>query len=138
MTEGWNGDNYLVLFNDEEVQSASRRYDIAALLPGCLVVGLSFWDDFIVQDEHGATYTLPAVPCDSTELVRFRVPAADELVPDTRFAGKVRWFIKPVKFGGDPTATENTTWVTLAEHAEFVRWWNALYRDLMANRGSAS
>ena len=134
MAEGWNGKDYLVLFNDEEAQSASQRYDIAALLPGYRIVGLYFWDDFIVKDEHGVTYALPAVPCDSAELARFQIPAADHLVPDSRFTGKIRWFIKPIKFGGDPTASENTTWVSLAQHADYVRWWNALYRDLTAIR----
>jgi hypothetical protein len=99
---------------------------------------LYFWDDFIVQGENGDTYTLPAVPCDSTELARFQVPTAKELVPDSRFAGKVRWFIKPIKFGGSATASENTTWVSLTQHADLVRWWNTLYRDLTANRGPAS
>lgn len=134
MNEGWNEDNYLLLFNDEEAVSASHLYDIATLLPGYRVVGLYFWDDFIVRDENGDTYTLPAVPCDSAARVRFQVPIADHLVPDIRFIGKVRWFIKPIKFGGDPTDSKNTTWVTLAQHADYVRWWNALYRDLTANR----
>jgi hypothetical protein len=137
MTEGWNGDDYLMLFSGEEAQSASERYGIAALLPGYRIVGLHFWDDFIVQDENGDTFTLPAVPCDSAELARFQVPPADELVPDDRFAGKVKWYLKPIKFGGDPRASENTTWVTLAEHADFVRWWNDLYRDLTAGRSPA-
>ena len=138
MTEGWNGDNYLVLFSSEEAQSTSQRYGITALLPGYRIVGLYFWDDFIVQNENGDTFTLPTVPCDSTELARFQVPAAHELVPDDRFAGKVKWYTKPIKFGDDPTANENTTWVTLAQHEELVRWWNTLYRDLTPNRGPSN
>jgi hypothetical protein len=138
MIEGWNGDNYLVLFSGEETQSASERYGTAALLPGYRIVGLCGWDDFIVQGENGDTFTLPTVPCDFEELARFQVPGAHELVPDDRFAGKIKWYITPIKFGGDPTASENMTWLTLAKHADAVRWWNTLYRDVTANHGSAT
>jgi hypothetical protein len=137
MTEGWNRDDYVVLFSGQEAHSATLRYGIAALLPGYRIVGLRGWDDFIVQNETGDTFKLPTVPCDHKELAPFQVPASDELVPDYRFAGKVKWYITPIAFGGDPTADENITWIPLADHAEIVRWWNTLYRDLTAKRGSA-
>ena len=137
MIEGWDGDDYLLLFSGEEVQSASEGYGIATLLPGYRIVGLRGWDDFIVQDKNGDTFTVPTVPCDLEYLAQFRVPSAQELVADARFAGKVKWYIKPIVFGGDPAANENITWVTPAQHVECVRWWNTLYRDLTASRGAA-
>jgi hypothetical protein len=53
MTEGWCGDDYLVLYSDAERQPASERYGIADLLPGFAIIGLRSWDDFIVQDSDG-------------------------------------------------------------------------------------
>ena len=88
MTEGWNCDDYVVLFSGREAHSATERYGIAALLPGYRIVGLRGWDDFIVQDETGATFQLPTVPCDHKELVPFQVPASDELVPDNRIPAR--------------------------------------------------
>jgi hypothetical protein len=41
----------------------------------------------------------------------------------------VKWYVKPIMFGGDPTAKENIAWVPFEQHAELVRWWSKLYRD---------
>ena len=114
MIEGWAGDDYLVLFSTDEAEAASERYGITDLLPGFRILGLRGWDDFIVEDEHGATFTVPTVPCDRGELARFSVPECNQLIPDDRFTGKVKWYITPTKFGGDPAATENITWISLS------------------------
>jgi hypothetical protein len=88
MTEGWNGDDYLMLFSADEAEAASERYGIGALLPGYRIVG----------DRRD-------IPLDLTH---------EAAVWD------------------QPTAKENTTWVPFAQHADVVRWWNTLYRDLKA------
>ena len=111
MTEGWAGDDYVMLFSTDEAQAASERYGIADLLPGYRIVGLLGWDDFIVEDQNGDTFTVPTVPCAGSELARFRIPKGDELVPDDRFTGKVKWYITPTKFGGDPAVHENIAWI---------------------------
>lgn len=135
MTEGWAGDDYVMLFSPDEEQAASERYGIADLLPGYRILGLRGWDDFIVEDDDGETFTLPTVPCDRGELARFSPPGRDQLIPDDRFTGKVKWYVRPIKFGGDPAARENITWISLSQHAEAVRWWNATYRDLRHKSG---
>jgi hypothetical protein len=48
---------------------------------------------------------------------------------DSRFTGRIKWYIKPVVFGGDPNPGENVTWVTHEQHAELVAWWNRKYRE---------
>lgn len=48
MNEGWLDDDYLILFSKSESVDASRRYDMARLLPGFTVVGLLGWDDLLV------------------------------------------------------------------------------------------
>lgn len=64
MIEGWAGDDYLMLFSTDEAKAASERYGIADLLPGYRIIGLRGWDNFIVADQTGGTFTLPTVPCD--------------------------------------------------------------------------
>jgi len=108
MIEGWAGDDYLMLFSTDEANAASERYGIADLLAGYRVIGLRSWDDFIVEDQNGDTSTLPTVPCDAGELARYHVPAIDNLVADDRFTGRVKWYITPVKFGGDAAARETS------------------------------
>lgn len=79
MTEGWKGEDYFVMFSADEVEAVPERCLNAALLPGYRI-GLRGWDDFILQDENGATFTFPTVPCDANKLARFLVPEGDELV----------------------------------------------------------
>jgi hypothetical protein len=59
MREGWHGDDYLTLFADSEVDAASARYAISALLPGYEVVGLRSWDELIVKDRAEERSLLP-------------------------------------------------------------------------------
>jgi hypothetical protein len=135
MIEGWSGDNYLVLFSGDEAQAASERYGITDLLPGFRILGLRGWDDFIVEDEHGATFPVPTVPCDRSELAHFSVRECTQLIPDDRFTGKVKWYTTPTKFGGDPAAAENITWISLSQHGDAVRWWNTVHRELKRKSG---
>jgi hypothetical protein len=134
MVEGWHGDDYLALYSDEEGQSASERYGIASLLPGFSIVGLHNWDDFIVRDSDGKFFIVPTVPCDLEHLTPYRIPPTYGLEPDTRNLGRIKWYTKPIIFGGDPNPGENLTWVPPDQHASLVRWWNQLYRDVTAKR----
>ena len=54
------------------------------------------------------------------------------LASGDRFSGKIKWLVQPIRFGGDPTAQENLTWLTLNEHAAAVRWWTRFYYDTIA------
>lgn len=130
MQEGWFGDDYFILFAGDEASSASQRYRAAEALPGCTIIGLRNWDDFIVRDGSGSTYTVPAVPLTREYLEEIDIPPAASLEPDDRFAGKVKWYVTPLVFGGDPEAAENLAWVTHDAHAELVAWWNAKYREV--------
>jgi hypothetical protein len=134
MTEGWSGDDYLILYSEAERQSASERYGIAALLPGFTIIGLRSWDDFIVMDSEGAVFLVPTVPCDAAHLTEFHLPLNVEIVGDTRYAGRIKWYTKPIIFGGNPRLGENLTWVAPDEHAPLVRWWNRMYRDITAGQ----
>ena len=130
MHEGWFGNDYFILFSEDEASSASERYGVGQALPGFTIAGLRSWDDFIVRDRDGGTYTVPTVPLVHEYLERLDVPPAASLEPDERFAGKVKWYVTPLVFGGDPEGAGNLTWVTHDTHHELVAWWNAMYREV--------
>ena len=131
MHEGWHHNNYFVLFSDPV--AASERYAIARWLPGSTVVGLQSWDHFVVQDAEGVTFSVPTVPIAREYLSPVSIPAPETpLRTDARFTGKIKWYVKPIVFGGAPDLSENLTWVTHDEHAKLVVSWNEKYRALKA------
>jgi hypothetical protein len=135
MTEGWHGEDYLVIFETSDVDAVSECYGISAQLPGYRIVGLRGWDDFIVRNSQGQTYTVPTVPLDSQYLKPFKLPEdISTLQSDERFTGKIKWYVKPVVFGGDPAIGENVRWLNQEQHAQFVKWWNAQYSALKAQQ----
>jgi len=130
MTEGWHGDDYLILFGGE-APKFEKAYALSDLLPGYRLLGLKGWDDFIIEDGDGARFTVPTVPVLRRHLSSFPLGSGrEDLTPDSRFHGKIKWHITPVAFGGDPSQGDNLTWVTLDQHAQLVRFWNQKYRAL--------
>jgi hypothetical protein len=135
MREGWHNDDYLVLFDEAEISAASNRYAIAQLLPGYDVVGLRGWDDFLVRDTAGQTYSITTVAPEVRHLSSFAAPSDHvTLQGDDRFAGKIKWYVKPLRFGGSPDLAENVTWVNHEQHAQLVRWWNEKYRQIKVQK----
>ena len=130
MTEGWLNEHYFILFSDAEIGEASEKYGIAQSLPGFKVLGLRGWDDFLVCDAMGNTYSVPTVPLDQQYLKEATVPQNHSLKTDSRFKEKIKWYLKPVVFGGDANESANLTWVSHEQHAGLVVWWNIQYRDL--------
>ena len=131
MTEGWSGDDYLILFAESERAAAEGRYEFSTQLPGFRLVGLRGWDEFIVQDTSGRTFRIPTVPLDLQYLAPYgEAGLKATLTPDSRFSGKVKWYVKPVVFGGDPNLGPNVTWVDHEQHGQFVKWWNDFYHSV--------
>jgi hypothetical protein len=129
--EGWYGSDHLILFNQAEIASASHRYAVSQFLPGYKVIGLRGWDDFILEDSIGARYCVPTVPAVAEHLSPYALPSARAtLSTDDRFQGKIKWYVKPLVFGGDPESASNVIWVTHDQHAELVKYWNGVYRSL--------
>jgi hypothetical protein len=73
MIEGWSGDEYLILF-EEDAPGLQQAYALGQFLPGHRLLGLRGWDDFIVQDEAGAVLCVPTVPLGSDHLEPFVLP----------------------------------------------------------------
>lgn len=135
MHEGWCADVYFVLFEPEEVEPAGIRYGVSEALPGFRLVGLHGWDDFLVQDATGVLFRVPAVPLVSKYLEPFTVlPSPEALQPDARFAGRIKWYVTPLVFGGKADLGENVSWVQHEQHSALVRWWNAKYSEVQGVR----
>jgi hypothetical protein len=135
MNEGWKGDDCLILFAKSERTTMENRYAISALLPGFRLLGLRGWDDFIVQDDGGRTYCVPTVPLDVQYLAPYEAPEWEaSLSPDSRFAGKIKWYAQPIVFGGDPSLGANLTWVIHEQHGQLIKWWNDQYRALRKDK----
>jgi len=133
MNEGWHNSDYLILLDRDEAESYSASSGLSGLLPGFLLRGLRNWDDFIVEDSNRRSFTVPTIPIIESFIQRFDLPnGVIQLTPDARFAGRIKWLVKPLAFGGDPNSESNMSWITLEAHAQFVRFWNDLYRRLAA------
>lgn len=131
MVEGWYGDDYFIFFADSEIASVSDRYAMSELLPGYQVQGLRGWDDFILRDVDGHTHLVPTIPIDTKFVRPFVIPEETRtLKSDERYQGKIKWYLKPIVFGGDANLGENLIWVDHEQHAQLVKWWNDRYRSL--------
>ena len=130
MIEGWSDDRYMILFDEQESVAASGRYRIDDAIPGLTIVGLLGWDDFIVRNEGGKTFTVPTIPINKAELQPFAIPEDPSLTSDPAVRRKIKWYITPIVFGGDPGAGDNLTWVSHEQHCELVLWWNNKYREI--------
>jgi hypothetical protein len=137
MVEGWYNDKYLVILSQNERGAATGQYKFEQFLPGYSLVGLRGWDDLIVRDQAGATFTLPAVPLEPSYLEPFNVPETQSLKADARLSGKVKWYLKPLIFGGSAQDNANLAWVTHEQHASLVVWWNEQYKSLKAQAPDA-
>ena len=122
MIEGWYGSDHLILFNEAEIAAVSDRYAVSEFLPVYKVIGLRGWDNFILQDSSGATYCAPTVPAVAEHLSAYALPSAGAtLSPDDRLQGKIKWYVKPIVFGGDPQSDANIIWVCHDQHGQLVK-----------------
>jgi len=136
MHHGWNDDDYLILFTSEERAPMTAAYAIQQYLPDYTLIGLRSWDEFIVASPDGTLLTVPTVPLDLHHAVAFALPERLTLEPDLGFEGKIKWYVKPLVFGGDATDTANTVWIAHEQHAGLVRWWNEQYLALKGSKPS--
>jgi hypothetical protein len=132
MIEGWHNDDYLTLFDEQSIADLSSRYGVEAYLAGYQIVGLRGWDDFIIRDGRGMLYKVPTVPLSPQYLEPLGFAINPGCIqPDKRFEGKIKWYVHPIVFGGDPSSKENMAWLTLEQHIEAVKWWNQKYKDAL-------
>jgi hypothetical protein len=129
MKEGWYNDDYLILFEGSEAEDKERDYEIDRLLPGHRLLGMVGWDYFLVMNrENQRVFRVPTIPLILKEKEEWphKVDLA-ALKPDERFQGKVKWYLKPVVFGGDPNPGGNLVWISHENHVQGVKYWNQMY-----------
>lgn len=132
MDEGWINEEYVVLFG-EETSSLNEAYAAGEFLPSYTLVGLLSWNDFIVADSNGRLFTVPTVPLVNTLVRPFELELAqNQFIFDERVHGRIKWYVTPLVFGGDPQLEENIAWLKLDQHVQLVKWWNEKYRELQA------
>ena len=88
--------------------------------------GLIGWDDFLIKNTSGEIFSVPTIPL----LARYIEPLNFQqltLEADENYKGKIKWYIKPLVFGGDPGADNNLAWLTHEDHVKAVKWWNKKY-----------
>ena len=137
MIEGWHNEDYLILFEGKQEEALfTQRYGVADYLPRYAAIGLWGWDDFLLRDEKTQYYTVATVPISAEFLHPFpiRIDSAN-VRQDAKLVGKIKWYIKPIIFGGDPQAAENMAWLSFDQHIKAVKWWNKLYRDVKGKTG---
>ncbi|MBL0216689.1 MAG: hypothetical protein IPQ07_22755 [Myxococcales bacterium] len=133
MREGWSGDDYLILF-DEDAARLHAAYGLTSTLPGYRLLGLRSWDDFIIEDSRGARFTIPTVPTDPSYLAPFEIADGPTLEPDEKVHGRIKWYVTPLVFGGAPDLDDNVSWIPLDQHTKLVVWWNQKYLELRTSR----
>ena len=117
------------------MEAATARYSFPELLPGYRLLGLRGWENFIVDDNAGHLSTVPIVPVSATHLAPFQLPGVDRVwTLDEQFRGKIKWYVKPLIFGGDPSSHQNQAWINHDQQSQLVRYWNKMYRSMKANR----
>jgi len=136
MREGRCNDDYWALCEDQkEAEHLTAIYGLAEYLTGYFIVGLKGWDDFILCDREGRYFLIPTFPLERASLAPFRFPAETlRLESDEKFTNKIKWYVKPIRFGGNPNENENIAWLSLDQHAEAVKWWNKFYCDTFAKQ----
>lgn len=135
MIQGWHDENYINLFDASESQQLGRLYALSDSFADYQLTGLVGWDDFILCDGRGRLFRVPTVPAvvENMKPLGFEIDFS-KVVSDTRFTNLVKWYVKPIVFGGDPELGENVVWITLDQHAELVRWWNTKYFEMKRAR----
>lgn len=136
MIEGWHGSDHLILFDEAEIAAASDRYAVSQFLPGYEVIGLRWWDDFILQDFGGATFCAPTIQAVAELQITFRLMRSPQ---------KERHSNSMIVFRAKSSGTSNlscsgATRSRRRNHlgqsrsacttGQMVKYWNGLYRSL--------
>jgi len=127
MNEGWQNDDHLIVLTEDESAIAMTAYNFDGSIPGYPVIGLKGWDEFIVIGPSSDAHVVPTVLLDAYQAAPYALPQEISLQSDSRFAGKIKWHLKPLVVGGSALDETNVAWISHAQRAEVDRWWNEQY-----------
>ena len=142
--EGWIAGDYLAVWPVALIDDLNNRARIADCAPELVAFASDGQGEgYFFHRGTGEFVTSPLIglgrlesaPVGSTfddmlVWIASSTPASDPRpAPDPSRFGLVIHEIKPVLFGGDPVDPANKAWVSLADYASLVAWWNNMLRE---------
>lgn len=130
MKSGWHQNIHYNIFTEEEALCFYTKYNIDNYIPEYRLIGLIGWDDFIIS-KNNEFYKIPTVPIDLKYCEK--LPILDlsiKLTEDSRIKNLIKWYIKPIVFGGNPEAQDNVEFIDIEKHCQYVNFWNKKYFEI--------
>jgi hypothetical protein len=143
--EGFLGDEYLRFYPADQLISLNNAFCTQEFLPGRFIFGSNGGGEawaFDIRIKPAAVLKMPFIPMHDRYSHSFgtfeefivRLANTGNKTEQRRVnpavIGKEIHEIKPIAFGGDPGANDNKAYLTPAEYAPYVVWWNRKYRGL--------
>jgi hypothetical protein len=133
---GWlRSDLFLILWSATEALKLNQEYQATLFVPSIRLIGSNGGGEAYGIDEGGRIVSIPFVGM-RPELVKEVAPSFDSLLRSVRVVSAVNQGepaeiveIKPILFGGNPTAASNKTALNRESHVDYVRYWNKLWQD---------
>jgi len=130
MKSGWLNDNHYNLFDSIEIENLTSKYELEKYIPNYKLIGLIGWDDFIIF-KNNFYYKIPTVPIyekylEEIEMIDYLI----ELENEKENQNKIKWYTKPLIFGGDPCDPKNIKWINIEQHSQLVSYWNKIYFNI--------
>ena len=153
--EGFIGQSYLRLYSSNRISELNRAYQISVFAQGLVLFGSNGGGEaycFETRNGDVEIVQLPFIPMDFKHIRRFGgnflqfltalrdEDAEDISIPQIKMSavGREVHEVLPIIFGGSPTDPKNKILVTPDEHAQYVLYWNKLYRDLIRTRSTST
>jgi hypothetical protein len=141
--EGFLGGKYLRFYPAQQLIPLNTAFCTEEFIPGRFIFGSNGGGEawaFDLQVRSALVVKLPFIPMHDQysesfggveEFVRrlAGTPTNQQTV-NLDLIGKEIHQIQPVVFGGDPVSEANKAYLTPAEYAPYVVWWNRKYRQL--------
>lgn len=149
--EGFLGQRYLRLYRLSELSALNEQYQMAQYNPDLIIFGSDGYGEAFAFDRSSwKVLNIPLIPLpipgeeidqvaeNFSDFVRSCAASPQTHPTDPQSIGKEVHLKKPLCFGGDWNDHTNIILVTPGQHAELARYWNNLYRDLLARQTSGS
>jgi len=128
MKHFWVDDIHYNLFEEEEHLLISK-YKIDLYISGYKLIGLIGWDEFLLEKDK-KYFKVPTVPIDINNLEEISdICKLNELTNKESIYDKIKWYTKPIVFGGNPKDEKNIIWVDIEQHIKLVTFWNNKYSE---------
>jgi len=147
--EGFLGQQYLRLYRPAELRALNDAYGIDPRCVGFVLFGSDgYGEGFGFSCNDGSVLKFPQIPLpvegeeegadkiasSFDAFIRLKAATPTTLRPNPACIGMELHLKQPLCFGGDWRAPENQVLVTPGKHAELARYWNNIYRDLLAQQ----